>query len=179
MLCPGPHACLGGSPSQEVRATHIRAISDPGAWRRGMRGQVPAEEGQDFKGLQRQITNPFSNYTRMLLSTKVRAGIPCNGRPCGPAMRAPSLHRSWGHPRPIMPPCRAINIDFSDPDTLVAVGGALLGVALGVGVPAFYISRDRRDEQRLEELRELNRNTKMQTGEYMTKVHGRVRQCME
>ncbi|KAL6768385.1 hypothetical protein ACKKBF_B38960 [Auxenochlorella protothecoides x Auxenochlorella symbiontica] len=84
-------------------------------------------------------------------------------------MRAPSLHRSWGHPRPIMPPCRAINIDFSDPDTLVAVGGALLGVALGVGVPAFYISRDRRDEQRLEELRELNRNTKMQTGEYMTK----------
>lgn len=94
-------------------------------------------------------------------------------------MQAPSLQRSWRQSPPVMPPRRAINLDLSDPDTLVAVGGALLGVALGVGVPAFYISRDRRDEQRLEELRELNRNTKLQTGEYMTKVDGRVGQVRQ
>ena len=38
------------------------------------------------------------------------------------------------------------------------------------GAPLFYISRDERDEQRLEELRQLNRQTFKETGEYLSEV---------
>ena len=38
------------------------------------------------------------------------------------------------------------------------------------GAPLFYISRDERDDQRLEELRQLNRQTFKETGEYLSEV---------
>lgn len=112
-----------------------------------------------------------------------------------------------------------LEIDWSDPDTLVGVAGAVLGLAVGIGAPPacltgqfglpytvrvwasctaavlyhifallcsicsvqpdaapsagaplFYISRDERDEQRLEELRQLNRQTFKETGEYLSEV---------
>ena len=115
-------------------------------------------------------------------------------------------------------------LDWSDPDTLVGVAGAVLGLAVGIGAPPacstgslglpravcacgrpavlpqltclfnrflapclvfsspqpdaarcagaplFYISRDERDDQRLEELRQLNRQTFKETGEYLSEV---------
>lgn len=62
----------------------------------------------------------------------------------------------------------AVEIDWSDPDVQIGAFGAVLGVIMGIGVPIFYVSRDERDEERLEELRALNRATKEATGEYMT-----------
>ena len=63
-----------------------------------------------------------------------------------------------------------LDLDWSDPDTLIGLAGAVLGIAVGIGAPLFYISRDEADEKRLEELRELNRQTYKETGEYMTEV---------
>eukprot|EP00882_Tetradesmus_deserticola_P009701 GHRQ01010244.1.p1 GENE.GHRQ01010244.1~~GHRQ01010244.1.p1 ORF type:complete len:128 (+),score=16.83 GHRQ01010244.1:220-603(+) len=63
---------------------------------------------------------------------------------------------------------RAIELDFSDPDTQLSVAGLVIGVVLGVGAPAWYINRTERDEERLEELRAMNRATFKETGEYMT-----------
>lgn len=60
--------------------------------------------------------------------------------------------------------------DFSDPDTQLSVAGVVLGLVLGLGAPAFYINRTERDEERLEELRALNRAQYQETGEYMSDV---------
>ena len=62
----------------------------------------------------------------------------------------------------------AVEVDWSDPDVQIGALGAFLGLVMGIGVPIFYVSRDERDEERLEELRALNRATKEATGEYMT-----------
>jgi hypothetical protein len=50
------------------------------------------------------------------------------------------------------------------------VAGVVLGLVLGLGAPAFYINRTERDEERLEELRALNRAQYQETGEYMSDV---------
>jgi predicted aconitase len=67
---------------------------------------------------------------------------------------------------------RAIELDFSDPDTQLSLAGLVLGLVLGIGAPAWYINRTERDEERLEELRAMNRATFKETGEYMTDVSG-------
>lgn len=72
--------------------------------------------------------------------------------------------------RPAVVPRAGLEFDWSDPDTLVGVAGAVLGLAVGIGAPLFYISRDERDDKRLEELRELNRQTYKETGEYLSDV---------
>lgn len=66
------------------------------------------------------------------------------------------------------PVVAALDIDWSDTDVQIGALGAFLGLAVGIGAPLFYISRDERDEARLEELRALNRATKAETGEYLT-----------
>ena len=63
-----------------------------------------------------------------------------------------------------------MQIDWSDPDTLTGLLGGILGLGVGIGAPLFYISRDRADEKKLEELRELNRQTFKETGQYLTEV---------
>ena len=68
----------------------------------------------------------------------------------------------------IHPVIADLDIDWSDPDTQIGAFGAFLGLAIGIGTPAFYISRDKADEERLEELRALNRATKAETGEYLS-----------
>lgn len=70
---------------------------------------------------------------------------------------------------------RAIELDFSDPDTQLSVAGVVLGLLFGLGAPAWYINRTERDEERLEELRALNRAQFQETGEYMTDVSWQLR----
>jgi len=62
----------------------------------------------------------------------------------------------------------ALDIDWTDPDVQIGAFGAFLGLSVGIGAPLFYISRDERDDERLEELRALNRATKAETGEYLS-----------
>ncbi|GIL98202.1 hypothetical protein Vretimale_3623 [Volvox reticuliferus] len=70
--------------------------------------------------------------------------------------------------RQLCKPCRAIEIDFSDPDTQISLAGMVLGLVAGIGAPIWYINRAEKDEERLEELRALNRATFAETGEYMS-----------
>ena len=70
----------------------------------------------------------------------------------------------------VVGPVAALDIDWSDPDTLIGAAGAVLGLALGIGIPVFFVSREKLDEERLEELRSLNRETFKQTGEYLSPV---------
>ncbi|GMH44458.1 hypothetical protein BSKO_12410 [Bryopsis sp. KO-2023] len=65
-------------------------------------------------------------------------------------------------------PLRALDIDFSDPDTLQGLIGGVVGLGLGLGIPVFLISRDDRDDERVAEIREMNKATKASTGEYMS-----------
>ena len=64
----------------------------------------------------------------------------------------------------------ALSIDWSSADTWIGVGGAVAGLAFGIGIPAFYMSIQSKDEERLEELRELNRQTYKETGQYLSEV---------
>ena len=63
-----------------------------------------------------------------------------------------------------------IELDWSDPDTLTGAFAAVLGIAVGIGAPLFYISRDNADDKRLDDLRELNRQNYKETGKYLTEV---------
>eukprot|EP00951_Prasinocladus_malaysianus_P039361 scaffold440428_cov45-Prasinocladus_malaysianus.AAC.1 len=94
-------------------------------------------------------------------------------RSCQPMSRTSTVSRraSVASPKAVMEvlgPIAALDIDWSDPDTQIAAAGALLGVGAGIGIPVFLVSRDQKDEERLEELRALNRQTFKETGEYLT-----------
>lgn len=65
---------------------------------------------------------------------------------------------------------RAIELDFSDPDTQLSMAGLVLGLVFGIGAPVWYASRADRDEELLEEVRSLNRANYEATGEYLTEV---------
>lgn len=41
---------------------------------------------------------------------------------------------------------------------------------MGIGIPIFLVERDERDDERIAEIRDLNRATKEATGEYMSEV---------
>ena len=63
-----------------------------------------------------------------------------------------------------------IELDWTDPDTLTGAFAAVLGIAVGIGAPLFYISRDNADDKRLSDLRELNRQNYKETGKYLSEV---------
>ena len=54
--------------------------------------------------------------------------------------------REKGTAWPLPSPPRALDLDWSDPDTLTGAAGAVLGLLVGIGAPLFYISRDEKDE---------------------------------
>jgi hypothetical protein len=102
--------------------------------------------------------------------------LAAGSRVSGPSVRSAAF-RSSAAARPALRPvarprlagpCRAIELDFSDPDTQLSIAGVVLGLLLGIGAPVWYVKRTERDEERLEELRALNRATFQETGEYMT-----------
>jgi hypothetical protein len=116
-------------------------------------------------GVQRVQIRPFTVVASPSISRvfNVRKGLALPHRkPLQPVSALPELFLG------------ALDIDWSDPDTQIGAFGAFLGVAVGIGAPIFYISRDERDEERLEELRALNRATKATTGEYLTEVRSSV-----
>ena len=86
------------------------------------------------------------------------------------AMGSSSRTRVSRAPRKAAGVVRAIEIDLSDVDTQLSLAGLVLGVVAGIGAPIWYINRTERDEERLEELRALNRATYQETGEYMKDV---------
>lgn len=85
-----------------------------------------------------------------------------------PAFKCNSQRPSRKHPTSRRQVQAGINLDFSDPDTITGVTAAVLGIAVGIGAPLFYISRDNKDEERLADLRELNRQNYKETGKYLT-----------
>lgn len=87
-----------------------------------------------------------------------------------PACRCPSSSLRACAPARRATACRAIELDFSDIDTQLSVAGIAMGILVGIGAPLWYINRVEADNDRLEELRALNRATFEQTGEYMTEV---------
>jgi hypothetical protein len=88
---------------------------------------------------------------RTLINPTLRAPLP-------PSTRGATIAR------------RAIELDFSDPDTQLSVAGVVLGLVFGLGAPIWYASRADRDEELLEEVRALNRANYEATGEYLSEV---------
>ena len=55
-----------------------------------------------------------------------------------------------------------------DAETVTAGLAAVAGLGAGLGIPVFFVWQERRDKERLEEIRELNRATLKATGEQMS-----------
>lgn len=82
-------------------------------------------------------------------------------RPCARPLQRPAVK---------MQPCRALEIDFADPDTWVGLFAAVGGLGAGLGFLIFSENRIDEDEKSLEDLRKLNRETFKETGQYLSKV---------
>lgn len=96
-----------------------------------------------------RVAGPSSPAARRISPSSV--GVP-------PAKRGATMAR------------RAIELDFSDPDTQLSLAGLVLGLVVGIGAPVWYASRADRDEELLEEVRALNRANYEATGEYLSEV---------
>ena len=89
-------------------------------------------------------------------------------------MRRPAHRVASSAPRARASSARAIASDIAqvalelDADTLTAIGAGVLGVGAGLGIPIFFVWQEKRDKERLEEIRELNRATLKATGEQMS-----------
>ena len=55
-----------------------------------------------------------------------------------------------------------------DEETITTVVAAVLGIGAGLGIPIFFVTQEKRDKERIEEIRELNRATLKATGEQMS-----------
>ena len=69
-----------------------------------------------------------------------------------------------------VPPLRPLTIDWASEDTWFAIGAGILGISVGIGAPAAYVLLQQSDEKKLEELRELNRQSYKETRQYMSEV---------
>ena len=113
----------------------------------------------------------FATHNHINLRPQGKAFTTSPSRPASIVQKAARLHKTAALPdvlTAVHPVMAAIDIDWTDPDVQIGALGAFLGLAVGIGAPLFYISRDERDDERLEELRALNRATKAETGEYLS-----------
>jgi hypothetical protein len=82
-------------------------------------------------------------------ASSARAAAPATRRGAAVVAAAPLLRRSSNNSNlrsSILPAPRALDLDWSDPDTLIGALGGVLGLLVGIGAPLFYISRDKKDE---------------------------------
>ena len=97
-------------------------------------------------------------------------GAPRALKPCTRA--APAAVRG---PRP----ARAVEVDS---DTITLVLAAAAGVGFGIGMPVLFTVAEKRDRERIEEIREMNRATLKATGETMSEVRAarrpRAHRCL-
>lgn len=91
---------------------------------------------------------------------------------CRPAVTAPALRSVSVRPPPrkAVAAVRSLELDWSDPDTILGALGAVAGLSIGILAPIFYTQRVEDDEASLDELRTLNRKTFKETGEYLTQA---------
>lgn len=64
-------------------------------------------------------------------------------------------------------PAAAIEMDS---DTITLALAAVAGVGAGIGVPVLFTLSEKRDKERIEEIRELNRATLKATGETLSEA---------
>lgn len=62
---------------------------------------------------------------------------------------------------------RAVELDS---DTLTIVLAAVAGVGLGIGAPVFYAQTEKRDKERIEAIRQMNRANLKTTGQLMSEA---------
>ena len=83
------------------------------------------------------------------------------------AGRSVTRARPRGGVRPRASELASVGLEMTE-ETFTAVAAAVLGLGAGLGIPIFFVAQERRDKERLEEIRELNRATLKATGEQMT-----------
>lgn len=183
-----PHRPAGLHGPQRAACPAAAPVGQP---RAAAAAAAPAAGGCAGAGLERPVSpgggmwQPSTGWGQARAATASSSGESGEGVSRGgsmvPAGRAAPARRSPRTRPRGRKPCPARGIPFSAApraadrpcrDTQFGAIAAFLGVLVGVGVPAFYVSRDERDDERLEELRALNRATKEATGEYMTRVSG-------
>jgi hypothetical protein len=84
--------------------------------------------------------------------------------------RAPRAHRPGAARAATLRVRGAVEIAQTalDAETVTAGLAAVAGLGAGLGIPIFFVWQERRDKERLEEIRELNRATLKATGEQMS-----------
>ena len=70
--------------------------------------------------------------------------------------------------------CVATRAVEFDSDTLTIVLAAVAGVGLGIGAPVFYAQTEKRDKERIESIRQMNRANLKTTGQLMSEVRALV-----
>lgn len=93
--------------------------------------------------------------------------VNCRSAVTAPALRSVSVRPP---PRKAVAAVRSLELDWSDPDTILGALGAVAGLSIGILAPIFYTQRVEDDEASLDELRTLNRKTFKETGEYLTQA---------
>jgi hypothetical protein len=115
--------------------------------------------------------------------TRLRAMAPAalSCRSSAPAVRAASMRAPRSAPRAAPAPCRrgpcaprAVELDS---DNITLILAAVAGVGVGIGVPVLFTVAEKRDKERIEEIRELNRATLKATGETMKEVRAAPRRA--
>jgi hypothetical protein len=92
---------------------------------------------------------------------------------CLPTARASASFSAAAAPAPARR-CVATRAVELDSDTLTIVLAAVAGVGLGIGAPVFYAQTEKRDKERIESIRQMNRANLKTTGQLMSEARALV-----